>query len=147
MGLVAATPEQVFRVVARVEDYGRFMKRVSATRILRRDARSYDFFYRITLPWPLTDLWCVTRNVHEEDHKRQLFRRRWRLLRGTFHRNRGSWRTSPLAGQTLLIYRSTLRPRMSLPGFVLDHVAKVALPRSIKTMRERVLQLKRQKKL
>jgi ribosome-associated toxin RatA of RatAB toxin-antitoxin module len=146
--VIAASPEQVFSVVADVERYKTFMNRMPESKILRRTSAGYDFYYKIDMPWPLSDHWCVTRNVHRVDRKRRRFERRWTLLRGSFTHNTGYWLVRPFSGgRSLLLYSVVLRPKVAAPSFVLNHVAKVALPRSVKQMRERVIALKRRGQL
>jgi len=146
--VVSASPEQVFKVIADVERYKDFTNRMTVSHITRRDSTSYDFFYRIDMPWPLSDHWCVTRNTHAMDPRRRRYRRRWTLLRGTFVRNDGFWLVRPWGKlQALLLYSVVLRPRGSVPDFVIHHVTRVALPRSVQTMRRRVLELRQAGKL
>lgn len=142
-GVIDAAPEAVFAVVGDVMRYGQVFPRVNACKIMkRRSATSYDWFYRIKMPWPLSDHWCVTRNTHILDRKQRRYTRRWRLLRGTFIHNQGFWRVSPWGkDRSLLYYSVMLRPKVTAPDFVLHHVSRVALPRSVKAMRRRVKQL------
>jgi ribosome-associated toxin RatA of RatAB toxin-antitoxin module len=148
MGVVDATPEQVFQVVADVTRYRLFMKRMTSSKIVRKASGSYDFYYTIDMPWPISDLWCETRNTHEIDRKRRRYRRRWKLLKGTFIHNQGYWLVTPFGkNKALLSYSVVLRPQISLPNFVLDYATKVALPRSVKGMRARVLELKARSQL
>jgi ribosome-associated toxin RatA of RatAB toxin-antitoxin module len=146
-GVIDATPEEVFAVVGAVERYPEFFERMSAAKIIRRHGPlTYDFFYRIDMPWPLSDHWCISRNVHQLDRKRRRYRRSWRMLKGTFEHNRGSWTVSPWGkGRALLHYTVVLRPKVAAPDFVLHYVSRVALPRSVKAIRARVRQLERRR--
>lgn len=139
MAIVNAPPEQVFAVIADVERYHEFFKRVVQSRIVARQLGSYDFYYKIDLPWPLSDLSCTTRNVHEIDRKKRRFKRSWTLLNGTFSHNQGYWLVQAYPdNKTLLTYSVLLRPKLSLPQSILNYVSKVALPRSVKAVRKRV---------
>lgn len=142
-GVIDSSPEEVFAVVAAVERYPEFFERMAEGKIVkRRSAGSYDFYYRINMPWPLDDHWCFTRNIHEVDKKKRRYQRRWKMIKGTFEYNKGSWTVTPWGkARALLRYRVTLKPRMSVPDFVLHHVSRVALPRSVKAIRARVLAL------
>ncbi len=143
-GVVDGSPENVFAVVRDVERYPQLFARMSAARVIRRYADgSYDFFYRVDMPWPLADHWCITHNVEQVDSARHRYRRAWQMVRGTFVSNRGSWSVSPWRpGRSLLHYEVKLRPRSAAPGFVLDHVSRVALPRSVAAVRDRVRSLR-----
>ena len=148
-GVINASPEAVFAVVGDVERYGKVFPRVINSKVMkRRSPTSYDWFYRIDMPWPLSDHWCITRNTHLLNRKQRRYTRRWRLLKGTFVHNQGFWLVRPWGkGKALLYYSVMLKPRVTAPDFVLHHVSRVALPRSVKSMRRRVRQLKRQGKL
>jgi len=147
-GIISASPEAVFAVVAAVEKYPAFYERMAAARITkRRGPGDYDFYYRIDMPWPLSDHWCFTRNTHEVDRKKRRYRRRWKMIKGTFHHNRGSWTVRPWGdGKAILHYEVTLKPMVSAPDFVLHHVSRVALPRSVTAIRKRVMALEKKKK-
>jgi len=142
--VVDASPESVFGVVAHVTRYPAIFPRMTAARIVKRlSGGRYDFYYRIHMPWPMDDLWCVTRNIHDLDRRKHSYRRRWTLVDGTFTHNSGQWWVRPWGkGQTLLLYSVVLRPRMSVPEFVLRYAARVALPRSVTLMRGRVRTLR-----
>ena len=142
-GVIDAQPEAVFAVVGDVERYGKVFPRVIKSKVIqRRSPTSYDWFYRIDMPWPLSDHWCITRNIHHLDRKHRRYTRKWRLLRGTFIHNQGFWLVRPWGKDKALLYYSVmLKPRVSAPDFVLHHVSRVALPRSVKSMRRRVLAL------
>ena len=143
-GVIDASPEAVFAVVADMERYPQIFPRMIKAKVLRRSARGYDFFYRIDMPWPLDDHWCITRNTHQIDNKKRRYRRRWHMLKGTFVINKGSWLVYPWGVRKAVLYYSvTLKPKVTAPDFVLDHVSRVALPRSVKAMRGRVQKLKR----
>ena len=142
VGVIDAPPEKVFKVVADVERYKEFMERMAETKIVSRDGDRYRFYYRINMPWPLSDHYATTDNVHEIDQAKQTFTRRWTLVSGTFHRNEGAWGVRPWGkGRSLLTYSVVLRPRVAAPDAVLDHVTKVSLPKGIERIRKRVLAL------
>lgn len=148
-GVVRASPEAVFSVIAAVERYREFMNRVTRSEVVERRADgSYDFYYAIDMPWPLNDHWCVTRNIHHVDRKKRRYRRQWTLVKGTFVHNRGYWEVRPFGrDRALLLYSVVLRPQLTAPDFVLNHVSRVALPRSVTTMRKRVRELRRRGEL
>jgi ribosome-associated toxin RatA of RatAB toxin-antitoxin module len=144
VGVVDATPAQVFQIVADVERYKEFTERMVAARVLERRGDRYRFYYKIRMPWPLADHECTTDNVHEVDAARQTYARRWTLVSGTFHRNDGSWTVRPWGKQqALLTYQVVLLPKTAAPKAVLDYVTRVALPRSVQSMRGRVTALRK----
>jgi ribosome-associated toxin RatA of RatAB toxin-antitoxin module len=148
VGVIGASPEKVFQVIADVARYKEFMYRVVQSRVESRSGGAYYFYYKIDMPWPLADYWCVTRNVHDSDGARRVYARRWTLLSGTFHRNEGSWVVRPWSdGRALLSYSVVLLPKTSVPTRIVNYSTKVALPRSVRQFRERVEKLLRARKL
>jgi ribosome-associated toxin RatA of RatAB toxin-antitoxin module len=146
IGVIDATPGQVFQVIADVGRYKEFTDRMVESRVVERRGDHYRFYYRIRMPWPLADHECTTDNVHEVDAAQQVHTRRWTLVSGTFQRNDGAWIARPwgqTGTQTLLTYQVVLLPRTAAPRAVLDHVTKVALPKSVRTMRDRVAALRK----
>ena len=142
VGVIDAPPEKVFQVIADVERYREFMYRMVQSRIEGRSGNGYHFYYKIDMPWPLSDYWCVTRNVHELDRARRVYARRWTLLSGTFHRNEGSWVVRPWGkARSLLLYAVVLLPRTAAPTALVNYGTRVALPRSVRQFRERVEKL------
>ncbi len=143
-GVINATPLQVMKVVADVVRYKEYIQRMTESRITRRDDKTYNFFYRINMPWPLDDYWCETKNWHSIDHQRKIYRRSWRMIRGNFRRNEGYWLVQPWeGGRALVIYSVKLQIKSSLPQSVLNYITKKALPRSVSNLRKRVLALKK----
>jgi ribosome-associated toxin RatA of RatAB toxin-antitoxin module len=142
VGVIDAPPEKVFRVVADVERYKEFMYRMVQSRIEGRSGSVYHFYYKIDMPWPLSDYWCVTRNVHQLDRARRIYARRWTLDSGTFHRNEGSWSVQPWGkARSLLLYSVVLLPKTAAPTALVNYGTRVALPRSVRQFRERVEKL------
>ena len=137
-GVIDAKPERVFAIIADVNRYREFIKRVVDSRVVRDAGKSYDFFYKIDMPWPLSDHWFITRNVHRIDEQRRVYRRSWKLVRGSFHRNEGYWQVEPWPGdRTLVTYSVVLQPRSAIPQFVINYVTEKSLPRSIENLRDR----------
>ncbi len=142
IGVVDAPPARVFTVIADVAHYKEFMTRVTESKVIKREGNTYDFAYTIDMPWPLADYHCVTHNVHKVDAKHQRYERRWKLVSGTFNQNEGYWRLRPWpGGKTLVTYSVVVQPKTAVPDFIVNFVAKKALPRAIKSIRKRLAQL------
>jgi ribosome-associated toxin RatA of RatAB toxin-antitoxin module len=143
VGVIDAPPEQVFRVVADVARYREFTPRMVASTIVSGGGDRYRFYYKLQMPWPLSDHECTTDNVHEVDRPGRRFTRRWTLVSGTFHHNEGAWAVRPWGkGQSLLTYSVVLLPKSAAPRAVLDYVTRIALPGGVKTFRRRVAELR-----
>lgn len=143
IGRVDGSPEQVFAIIADVNRYKEYMNRVVQSRITHRAGNHYYFYYKINMPWPLSDHWFVTRNIHRLDRKRREYRRSWTLDRGSFAKNDGYWQVRPWRGRTLATYSVVLQPRSAVPQFVINHVTKRSLPGAITNLRSRIAQLGR----
>ncbi|MCK5798768.1 MAG: SRPBCC family protein [Deltaproteobacteria bacterium] len=142
IGVIDAPPARVFSVIADVAHYKEFMTRVTESKVIKREGNTYDFAYTIDMPWPLADYHCVTHNVHKVYAKHQRYERRWKLVSGTFTKNEGYWRLGPWpGGKTLVTYSVVVQPKTAVPDFIVNFVAKKALPRAIKSIRKRLAQL------
>lgn len=147
-GVINAAPRQVMKVVGDVARYKEYIQRMTESRITRRQGKTYNFFYRIDMPWPLSDYWCETKNWHSVDHERATYRRSWKLVRGNFRLNEGYWLIRPWSGgRSLVVYSVKLQIDSALPQSVLNYVTKKALPRSVGNLRKRVHSLKKRGKL
>lgn len=148
IGVIEATPKQVFRVVADVARYKALFERITESEVVARRKGSYDFRYVIDMPWPLSDYRCITRNVHRIDDKKQRYERSWKLISGTFHRNQGSWVVHPWkTSKAVVVYSALVEPKTAVPDFVVRYAAKKALPKAIKALRKRVAELIKKGKL
>lgn len=148
-GVIPASPESVFAVVADVVRYKEFFERMAVARVVhQRSPTDFDFYYRIDMPWPMADHSCLTRNLLRVDSKRRRYTRQWKMVKGTFEHNQGAWQVRPWGkGKALLYYSVMLKPRVKAPDSVLHYVSRVALPRSVKAMRQRVASLKQRGRL
>lgn len=148
IGVVDATPEQVFTVIKDVAHYKELFERIVESRVVARRPGSYDFYYVIDMPWPLSDYRCVTRNIHTVDKAKRRYERRWTLIKGTFHRNDGSWVVHPWkTHQAVVVYSVLVEPKTAVPDFIVRYAAKKALPKALEALRKRVALLKKKGKL
>jgi ribosome-associated toxin RatA of RatAB toxin-antitoxin module len=143
-GVIHASPEEVWKIIVDVERYHEYMPRLVKSVITKKNADHYLFYYKIDMPWPLSDHWCVTKNWHEVDEKRKTYKRAWNLVSGTFSRNDGYWLIQPWKGGTsLAVYSAIIQPKVIAPQGIINYVTKKALPKAIENLRKRVKQLRR----
>lgn len=141
MGLVDATPDQVWAVMADCEGQDEFIPRISHAEVRDRDGDSHTCELVVDLPPPLGDLRTETRH-----HVRRLpdggHQRRWELLPGDwdYERNSGSWTVHPYQDgrRSLLVARMDLLPKSVLPVWILRAAHTRQAPETFDAIRARV---------
>lgn len=142
-GVVHASPEEVWKIIVDVERYHEYMPRLVKSVVTERKADSYLFYYKIDMPWPLSDHWCITKNWHEIDENKKSYKRAWNLVSGTFSRNDGYWLIQPWkGGNSLAVYSAIIQPKVMAPQGIINYITKKALPKAIENLRKRVKQLR-----
>ena len=133
MGLVDATPDQVWEVMSDCEEQEEFIPRVRDAAVRDRDGDSHTCDLVVDLPFPLGDLRTATRHqvrrLPDGGHQR-----RWDLLPGDWDyvRNSGSWSVHPYQDgrRSLLVARMDLLPKSIFP-----HLRSCALRRPARRRR------------
>jgi hypothetical protein len=144
MGVVEATPDQVWAVMCDCEAQDEFIPRIRSARVRDRDGDSHTCDLVVELPFPLGDLRTATRH-----HVRRLpdggRQRRWDLLPGDWDyvRNSGSWTVHPYQGgmRSLLVGRMDLLPKSVIPTWILQGAQIRQAPETFSAIRARVRQL------
>ncbi len=145
MGLVDATPDQVWAVMADCEQQDEFIPRIRYAAVRDRDGDSHTCDLVVDLPAPLGDLRTATRH-----HVRRLpdggHQRRWDLLPGDWDylHNSGSWTVHPYqdARRSLLVGRMDLLPKSVLPVWILRGAQARQAPETFAAIRARVRELR-----
>ena len=143
-GVIEATPEQVWVVMADCEDQDEFIPRIRYAAVRDRDGDSHTCELVVTLPFPLGELRTATRNqvrrLPDGGHQR-----RWNLLPGDwdYRHNSGSWTVHPYQGgrRSLLVGRMDLVPKSVLPIWILHEGQVRQAPETFAAIRARVRQL------
>lgn len=141
MGLVDATPDQVWAVMADCEEQDEFIPRIRHAAVRDRDGDSHTCDLVVDLPAPLGELRTATRH-----HVRRLpdggHQRRWDLLPGDWDylRNSGSWTVHPYQDgpRSLLVARMDLLPKSVLPVWILRAAQVRQAPETFAAIRARV---------
>jgi ribosome-associated toxin RatA of RatAB toxin-antitoxin module len=141
--LIRARPAEVWAIVQDCGHYKETMPRIVDSRELSREGDKVICRVEYDLPFPLGSLWSETEAVHTVQPGR-LYRRAWRLRRGDFVENTGSWTLEPYGAPdiTLVTYDISSEPNVRLPAFVLEMGQKRTLPELFEGLRER-LEVKR----
>jgi hypothetical protein len=89
----------------------------------------------ISIPFPMANLTGVTEAVHEERPDRMT--RTWKLVRGDFDFNEGSWTIESYRGgaASLVTYRVHVKPKTIVPGFIRSMAQDKALPELMQRIR------------
>jgi hypothetical protein len=144
MGVVDATPAQVWAVMSDCKGQDEFIPRVRYAAVRDRDGDSHTCELVVELPFPMGELRTQTRH-----HVRRLpdggYQRRWDLLPGDWDylRNSGSWTVHPYRDgrRSLLVGRMDLVPKSVIPVWLL-HAGQVRqAPETFAGIRARVRQI------
>lgn len=141
LGVVDAAPAEVWPVVRDCQHFKDFMPRTKHSEV-KEEAGVKLCHVELSLPFPMKDLWSETKSTLVEEPPR--FRREWTLVRGTYHRNGGSWTLLPWAGgaKTLLVYAIDSHPDSLVPDSLARSAQSRALPDVVVSVRKRVESLR-----
>ena len=142
MGLIDAPSQEVWPVLRDCQHFATFMPRTKASAIQVEDGVPLCHF-ELRLPFPLTDLWSDTRSVQREEPSGH-FHRAWTMVRGTYHRNSGSWSVLPWGDgkKALVIYAIDSDPKLIIPDAILRSAQTGSLPEVFASIRKRVVALR-----
>lgn len=121
-------PEKVWAVISDCSKYKGRMPRVAAAKLLKKDGNKFTCEVTVEVPFPFSNLTAVTLATHEESPSGMA--RRWKLIRGDYKRNEGSWEIKPIDGgkKSQVIYTVHVEPNTALPNSILEAAQKKALP-------------------
>jgi carbon monoxide dehydrogenase subunit G len=142
MGLIDAPSQEVWPILRDCEHFAKFMPRTKSSAATKEDGVALCHV-ELRLPFPLTDLWSDTRSVQREEPAGH-FHRAWTLVRGTYHRNSGSWSVLPWSDgkKTLVVYAIDSDPAMIVPDAILRSAQTGSLPEVFASIRKRVVALR-----
>lgn len=139
-GVVEASSDEVWPIVRDCEHFSKFLP--STKKSWRKGEGSDQVCYdELELPFPLTNLWAETRSVAREEPQ-GYYLREWSFVKGTYKRNRGSWRVVPWGEdgkRSLVIYEVDSDPSMLVPDWILRAAQTGSLPKIFEGVRKRVL--------
>jgi ribosome-associated toxin RatA of RatAB toxin-antitoxin module len=141
--VVEAPPEKVWQVVSDCSRYKGRLPRVASAKLLEKSGKKHRCEVTIEMPFPLSNLTAVTEAIHEEDDR--LLARRWRLVRGDYKFNFGSWEVRPFDDKrtkSLVTYTVHAEPNVPVPAFIRDKAQKTALPELMQRVRAEAKKIK-----
>lgn len=136
--LIDAPPERVFSVVDDCGHFHEFMPRTEKSEERSRTADRSICFVEISMPFPFSNLWSETEVVRAKRPDGG-WSRQWRLVRGSYKKNSGSWTLLPHGeGRTLAIYRLDTEPDIALPDALIRSAQAGSLPDVFTAVRKRL---------
>lgn len=146
MGVIDARTSEVWPVVRDCQHFSKFMPRTKKSEVLDENGEKLCSV-ELQMPWPIINLLAVSRSALTEQGNR--YRREWSLVRGTYHRNTGSWVLVPWGddgNKTLVVYTLDSDPAVIIPDGILRAAQTGSLPDVFKAIRKRVEVLREQAK-
>lgn len=137
---VEAPIAAVWPVVRDCEHFSKFMPRTKVSKKLRQEGNTIDCKVEISMPFPISNLWSHVRSVITE-HPGGGWTRAWKLLKGNYKRNNGSWSVLPYQGdpnRSLLVYRIDVDPDIMVPDAIIRSAQTGSLPDVFVAVRKRV---------
>jgi len=143
-GIVDAPPAEVWKLVSKCADYVKNMPSIAASRELSREGDERAVFSAVCevtadVPFPFSDLTSVSRATMTVDAASGSYTRAWKLLRGDYAVNDGSWQLVPVDGgaKTKVTYRIHVKPNLPLPESLIARSQETTLPQVIQYLRDR----------
>jgi ribosome-associated toxin RatA of RatAB toxin-antitoxin module len=126
--VLSQPPEKVWGVISDCSKYKGRMPRVAAAKLVKKEGNKHTCEVTVEVPFPFSNLTAVTEAVHEESADGMS--RKWKLVRGDYKKNEGSWEIKPLEGgkKSQVTYTLHVEPNTALPSSILEAAQKKAIP-------------------
>jgi ribosome-associated toxin RatA of RatAB toxin-antitoxin module len=133
--IVQSPPASVWKIVSDCAHYKEHLPHMAASAELSRVGHTVTCQVTIAMPFPMSNLTGVTEAIHEERPDRMT--RTWKLVRGDFEFNEGSWTVESYKGgsASLVTYRIHVKPKTLVPGFIRNMAQESALPELLERVR------------
>jgi ribosome-associated toxin RatA of RatAB toxin-antitoxin module len=126
--VLSQPPEKVWAILSDCSKYKGRMPRVASAKLLKKDGNKFTCEVTVEVPFPFSNLTAVTEAVHTESAEGMS--RRWKLVRGDYKKNEGSWEIKPIDGgkKSQVTYSLHVEPNTALPASILQAAQKKAIP-------------------
>jgi ribosome-associated toxin RatA of RatAB toxin-antitoxin module len=133
--VVESTPRSVWKVVSDCAHYKDHLPHIAASAELSRAGNTVTCQVTVALPFPASNLTAVTEAVHDE--RSDGMKRSWKLVRGDYEFNDGSWTIESYRGgaASLVTYRLHVKPKSFVPAFIRNAAQDKALPEMMQRVR------------
>lgn len=126
--VLSQPPEKVWGIISDCSKYKGRMPRVAAAKLVKQEDNKFTCEVTVEVPFPFSNLTAVTEATHEVSASGMA--RRWKLIRGDYKRNEGSWEIKPIDGgkKSEVTYTLHVEPNTALPASILEAAQKKAIP-------------------
>jgi len=138
IGVIDATPEEVFRVATDFARYKEYMPRIAGVDQLRRDEDSAQVVISAELPWPAGHTW-IEASYRFERTSHDIYRIRFDMSRGNMKRYLGSLYIEPWSRtQTAITYELVAEPDIVAPKSIINKGVRRSAGKFIHALRQHI---------
>jgi ribosome-associated toxin RatA of RatAB toxin-antitoxin module len=143
IGVIDATPEEVFRVATDFARYHEYMPRIEGAQQISRNDESARVVLTAELPWPAGRTW-IEALYHFERAGSEIYRVRFDMARGNMRRYVGSLYIEPWSRtQTAITYELVAEPDIVAPKGVINKGVRRSAGKFIHALRQRINEMHR----
>jgi ribosome-associated toxin RatA of RatAB toxin-antitoxin module len=143
IGVIDATPDEVYRVATDYAKYKDFLPRIKESRVFAGDAVGPMVEIVINLPWPVSEAWVSAKYVHQQ-LPGEIYRVRFDLLRGSMKRYDGSIYIEPFEdGKTAVTYQLLVDPNAPATDSMINRGVRSTVKSFVQSLRQRINDLHR----
>lgn len=143
IGVIDATPEEVFRVATDYTKWKEFIPRLRGSQVTARARHAATVEMTADLPWPAGRNEVVAQYRHER-LPGEIYRVQFHMVRGTMRRYLGSMYIEPFAnGKAALTYELVAQPDVLAPRSMINRAVRRTASGFVHALRQRVNDLHR----
>ena len=141
IGVIDATPEEVFRVATDFERYKDFMPRIAASNQLSRTPDGAQVVITAELPWPVGRCWIEA--DYRFDHVgKDIYRIRFDMVHGNMRQYLGSLYIEPFTKtQTAITYELVAEPDLAAPKAMINKGVRRTVGKFVHALRQHINEL------
>jgi ribosome-associated toxin RatA of RatAB toxin-antitoxin module len=126
--VLSVPPEKVWKLISDCSKYKGRMARVVAARLVKKEGNKHTCEVTVEMPFPFSNLTATTEATHEETAEGMS--RRWKLVKGDYKRNEGSWEIKSADGgkKSEVTYTLHVEPNITLPNSIIEAAQKKSIP-------------------
>jgi hypothetical protein len=135
--VIDAPPAVVWKLVDDCNNYKNTMIRIASSKELSRNGTTSQCQVTVNMPVPLSNLTSLSEAVSTAQGGQ--FKRTWKLIKGDYKRNEGSWVLAPFDAEgkrTRVTYKVLADPNVSVPNFIIRRAQMSTLPELIVKLRK-----------
>jgi ribosome-associated toxin RatA of RatAB toxin-antitoxin module len=141
IGVIDATPDEVFRVATDFGRYKEFMPRISDAQQLMRNRDGAQVALTADLPWPAGRTW-IEADYHFEHTSNDIYRIRFNMVRGNMRQYLGSLYIEPWSkSQTAITYELVAEPSMAAPKSYINKGVRRSAAHFVNALRQHINEL------